>query len=359
MKLLDKYILKKFIGTFIYSISLISIVIIVFDISEKMDDFIDKHAPLKSIVFNYYCNFVPYIVNLFSPLFIFIAVVFFTSRMAARSEVIAIMSSGISFRRFLQPYLLGAFFIASLSFYFNHVVIPNANKKRLAFENTYIHNPYMNFSQNIHRQISKGTFIYMESYNTIQNTGYKFSMERMIGNTLQFKLLSDYIVWDSVKHKWKIYSYFIRRLGADGRQVLSSGNEKDTVLSFLPSDFVERLDDIQAMDYKELNNYIAQQQMKGSTNILYFQVEKYKRTAFPFATFILTLIGVSLSSRKVKGGTGLHLGIGLLIAFSFILVMQISTTFAEGGLLSPLVSVWIPNIIYGTLAVFMLRIAPK
>ncbi|NNM95332.1 MAG: YjgP/YjgQ family permease [Bacteroidia bacterium] len=359
MKKLDQYILRKFLGTFVYSISLISIVIIIFDLSEKMDDFIDKHAPIKSIVFNYYFNFVPYIVNLFSPLFTFISVVFFTSRMAARSEVIAILSSGVSFRRFLYPYFAGAFLIAALSLYFNNVVIPNANKKRLAFENTYIHNPYMNFNQNIHRQVSKGVFIYMESYNTILNTGYKFSMEKIKGQALYFKLMSDYVVWDSVKRQWKIYGYFIRRFDDLGRQSLSSGNEKDTALNFLPSDFVERLNDVEAMNHNELNNYIEEQRMQGSTNILFYEVEKYKRTAFPFATFILTLIGVSLSSRKVKGGTGLHLGMGLLIAFSFILVMRVSTTFAEGGLLSPLVSVWIPNLLYGILAFFMIRMAPK
>ncbi len=359
MKILDQYILRKFLGTFIYSIALISIVIIVFDISEKMEDFIDKHAPLKAIVFTYYCNFVPYIVNLFSPLFTFISVVFFTSRMAARSEVVAILSGGISFKRFLYPYLAGAFFIATLSFYFNHVVIPNANKKRLAFENTYVHNPYMNNSQNIHRQISKGVFIYLESFNNIQNTGYKFALERISGNLLKYKMMSDYIVWDTVKKRWKIFGYFIRRFADDGSQQVSSGGEMDTVLNFTPMDFVERLNDVEAMDYKELNSYIEQQRMQGSTNILYYEVEKYKRTAFPFATFILTFIGVSLSSRKVKGGTGLHLGIGLFIAFSFILVMQVSTTFAEGGLLSPLVSVWIPNIVYGILAFFMIRLAPK
>lgn len=359
MKKLDQYILRKFIGTFIYSISLISLVIIIFDISEKLDDFIDKHAPLKSIIFSYYCNFVPYIVNLFSPLFTFISVVFFTSRMAARSEVIAILSSGVSFRRFLLPYLGGAVIIALLSLYLNHVVIPNSNKTRLRFENRYVKNPYFNNKQNIHRQVSPGEFIYMESYNNILNTGYRFSLEKITGQTLKCKLISDYIVWDSVKKKWKIFTYFIRRFSSDGKQTLALGNEKDTALNFLPSDFIERSNDVEAMDHRELNEYIEQQRMQGSTNILYYEVEKYKRTAFPFATFILTFIAVSLSSRRVKGGTGLHLGIGLLIAFSFILMMRVSTTFAEGGLISPLVSVWIPNIIYGVLAVLMLRFAPK
>lgn len=359
MKKLDIYILRKFLGTFVYSISLISLIIIVFDISEKLDDFMGKHAPFKAIALDYYANFVPYIVNLFSPLFTFISVVFFTSRLAARTEIVAILSSGVSFRRLIYPYMVGALMIASMSFYFNHVIIPNANKTRLRFENTYVKNPYHNNRENIHRQITPGVFIYMEHYDNTINTGYRFSLEKMNGQILLYKLMSQYILWDSIKKNWKIYGYFIRTISQDGTQKIQSGNEKDTVLNFLPSDFIERLNDVEAMNYKELNQYIDQQRMQGSTNILFFEVEKYKRTAFPFATFILTFIGVALSSRKVRGGTGLHLGIGLLIAFSFILLMQVSTTFAEGGIISPLISVWIPNLIYGVLAIFMLKAAPK
>lgn|SRR6185312_852344 len=359
MKKLDIYILRKFLGTFLYSISLISILIIVFDVAEKLDDFLTKHAPVKAIVVDYYCNFVPYIVNLFSPLFTFISVVFFTSRLAARSEIVAILSSGVSFRRLLYPYMIGASLIAGLSLYFNHVIIPDANKARLRFEDTYIRMPYNNTSVNIHKQISPGVFIYMEHYNTFQNTGDKFSMEYVKGQQLKYKLLSDYIAWDSVKSRWRIFNYYIRTFDADGSEKLSSGVEKDTIFNLKPSDFKEQLIDVQAMNYKELNKYIDQERMVGSTNILYYEVEKYQRTAFPFATFILTLIGISLSSRKVRGGTGLHLGLGLLIAFSFILFMQVSTTFAEGGIISPAISVWIPNFIYGILAIFMVRIAPK
>lgn len=352
MKKLDIYILRKFIGTFIYSISLISIIIIVFDIAEKLDDFLTRHAPFKGIVIDYYCNFVPFLVNQFSPLFIFISVVFFTSRMAARSEIVAILSSGVSFRRFMYPYMLGSFLIASLSLYLNHVVIPNANKTRLRFENRYIHGQYHNNNINIHRQISPGVFIYVEVYHTESNTGEKFSLEEMNGQKLKYKLMSDNIMWDSTKKEWRVYNYFIRTIADDGSEKLSAGPEKDTVINLKPSDFAEQVNDVEAMNYKELNKYIDQQRMVGSSNILFFEVEKYKRTAFPFAAFVLTFIGVALSSRKVRGGTGLHLGIGLLVAFSFILFMQVSTTFAEGGIISPIIAVWIPNILYGLLAFF-------
>jgi len=357
MKILDKYILRKFIGTFIYAISLISVIIIVFDISEKIDAFVRWHVSLKSIVFDYYVNFVPYLVNLFSPLFTFIAVVFFTSRMTSRSEIISILSGGISFRRLLVPYMMGAAMIASLSLFLNHVVIPNANKTRIRFEDMYVRSQYYNLSTNIHKQIQPGVFIYLHNYDVVRNLGVKFALERVDKQEVRYKLMSETIMWDSVKHDWKIYNYFTRKILPGGKEVISSGMQKDSALGFDPSEFKEKLTDVEAMDHNELNQYIAQQRLEGSNNVKYFEVEKYKRTAFPFATFILTLIGFALSSRKVRGGTGLHLGVGLLIAFSFIIFMQVSTTFAEGGFISPLVSVWIPNGIYGVIAFFMIRSA--
>jgi len=357
LKKLDIYILRKFLGTFIYSIAIISVIIIIFDISEKLEGFLKHHAPFSLIVKDYYLNFIPYLVNLFSPLFTFISVVFFTSRMAARSEIIAILGAGTSFWRLLYPYMVGAFLIAMMSLYLNHFLIPDANKTRLRFESTYVNNPSSNNSTNIHKQISPGVFIYMESFNN--NMGYRFTMEHIAGQQLTYKLMAETVRWDSARKHWIIFNYFTRQINRDGTQKLASGISKDTVLNLNPSDFVERLDDVQAMNYKELNAYIDKKRMEGSTNIAAFQVEKDQRTAFPFATFILTVIGVSLSSRKVRGGTGLHLGVGLVIAFSFILFMQISTTFAAGGFISPIVSVWIPNFIYGIVAYFMLRAAPK
>jgi lipopolysaccharide export system permease protein len=359
MKKLDAYILRKFIGTFIYAISLISVIIIIFDISEKIDAFIRWHLSLKTIVFDYYVNFVPYLVNLFSPLFTFIAVVFFTSRLAARSEIVAILSGGISFRRLMVPYMIGAAMIASLSLYLNHVIIPNANKTRLRFEDAYVRSQYYNLSVHIHKQVSPGVFIYLHNYDITRNLGIKFALEQIDKQEIRYKLMSETIMWDSLKKDWKIYNYFIRKIAKDGTETSSVGMEKDTALGFYPSDFKEQLIDDEAMNYKELDQYIAQQRMEGSNNVKYYEVEKYRRTSFPFATFILTLIGVALSSRKVRGGTGLHLGLGLLIAFSFILFMQISTTFAESGYISPLISVWIPNFLYGILAFFMVRFAPK
>jgi len=357
LKKVDIYILRKFLGTFIYAVAIMSVIIIIFDISEKLEGFLKHHAPFKLIVEQYYINFIPYLVNLFSPLFTFISVVFFTSRMAARSEIISILGAGTSFWRLLYPYMIGAFLIAMMSLYLNHFLIPDANKIRLRFESTYVNGPSSNNSTNIHKQISPGVFIYMETFNNTM--GYRFTMEHIKGEEMPYKMMAETIRWDSITKHWTIFNYTIRRILSDGTQKLTSGMVKDTALNLNPADFVERLDDVQAMNYKELNAYIDKKRMEGSTNIAAFQVEKDQRTAFPFATFILTIIGVSLSSRKVRGGTGLHLGVGLMIAFSFILFMQISTTFAAGGFISPVVSVWIPNFIYGILAYFMLRMAPK
>ncbi len=360
IKRLDRYILQKFLGTFVYSVAIISVIIIIFDISEKLEAFIRHHAPFKSILKDYYLNFVPYLVNLFSPLFTFISVVFFTSRMAARSEIIAILGCGTSFWRLLYPYMIGASLIAAMSLYLNHFLIPDANKTRLRFENTYVNDRSRNVMVNIHKQISPGVNVYMEHFDNFQNIGFKFSMENIKGQTLTYKLMSETITYDSAKKSWKIFNYFIRKWMPDGTQRLYSGMNKDTVINLSPKDFEERIEDVKAMNYGELNAYIAKKRMEGSNNIAQFEVEKDQRTSFPFATFILTIIGVSLSSRKVRGGTGLHLGVGLMLAFSFILFMQVSTTFAtSGGFISPLVSVWIPNVIFGFIAYFMLRWAPK
>lgn len=358
MQKLDWYIIKKFLGTFFFSISLILLIVVVFDISEKVDDFIEKDAPLKAILLNYYLNFIPYFGNLFSPLFTFIAVIFFTSKMANNTEIIPILTSGISFNRFMRPYLLSATFLCILSFVLGNFIIPPANQNRLEFENQYFKNPYKNRDKDIHMQIEPGTFIYMESYNIQKNTGYKFSIEKFENGQLKKKLYSNYIKWDQENENWVIYNYLERTI-ENFYEHINKGQQKDTIINLKPQDFNFRLSTVETMNYFELNKFIDKEKMKGSKNLVYHQIEKHKRIAFPFATIILTIVGVAMASRKVKGGTGLHLGAGLLISFSYILFMQISTTFATNGDLSPILAVWIPNIIFTSLAVYLIKIAPK
>jgi lipopolysaccharide export system permease protein len=358
MKKLDWYIIKKFLGTFFFAIFLILIIVIIFDISEKIDDFLESEAPLKAIIFDYYLNFIPFFANLFSPLFIFISVIFFTSKIADNTEVIAILNSGMSFWRLLLPYLIAAVFLASTSFVLGNFVIPPANKTRIDFENKYIKNKFRFRGKNIHLQLQKGQYAYMESYNSTKDIGYKFSLENIKNGKLQSKLNSNYIQWDSIAGKWQVNKWQIREFLEEGEK-LSKGERLDTLINLKPSDFKTRLSKVETMNYFELNDYIKDEEIKGTANIVYHKIEKNKRMAFPFASIILTIIGVAVASRKTRGGIGMHLGAGLLISFSYILFMQISTTYATNGNLSPALAVWLPNILYLFLGMVLVLKAPK
>jgi lipopolysaccharide export system permease protein len=358
LKILDRYIIRKFLGTFFFSLALIIVIAVVFDISEKLDDFIERKAPLKAIVFDYYFNFIPYFANLFAPLFVFISVIFFTARMAANVEIVAILNSGVSFRRLLYPYFISAAMIGGLSFYFNGWVIPHSNKIKLEFENVYIKNPVEFKDRNLHRQISPGVFMYMESYNNTDNTGYRFSLEKIENGKLTWYLNSDRINWDSLSGKWRIQNYYIRTINGY-REKIVSGVRLDTTFSVKPSDFKRRLNIIDAMDTPSLSRFISEEQLQGSSNVTTFLVEKYRRMAVPFSTFILMVIGVSLSSKKIRGGIGAQLGLGITLSFTYILFMQVSNTFAISGSIPPLIAVWIPNTFFALIAIFLLRVAPK
>ena len=358
MQKLDWYIVKKFLGTFFFSISLILLIVVVFDISEKIDDFIEKDAPLRGIIFDYYLNFIPYFGNLFSPLFTFVAVIFFTSKMANNTEVISILSSGISFNRFLRPFMLSAGLLAVLSFTLSNFIIPPANSERLEFENTYIKNPYKNRDKDIHMQIKPGQFIYMQSYNTKRNIGYKFSMEQFENNELQEKLFCNYIKWNKTTENWTVHNYFIRKIEHLNEEIIE-GDTLVLTINLHPNDFNVRRSMVETMNMFQLNDYIKEERMKGSKNLVFHIIEQQKRFAYPFATLILTIVAVAMASRKVRGGIGLHLGLGLLISFAYILFMQVSTTFATNGDLSPIIAVWIPNLLFASLGLYLLKKAPK
>ncbi|MCQ2974858.1 MAG: LptF/LptG family permease [Bacteroidales bacterium] len=358
-KILDRYLMKKFLGTFFYSLVLLISIIIVFDIQEKLDDFIEKKAPFDEILFDYYLNFAPYYANMFMFLFIFISVIFFTSKLAGNSEIIAILSAGISYRRMLVPYFQSAALLALLSFFLSAYIIPPATEIRLKFENTYIKSTYQNNDRNIHRQVNDSTYLYLQSYVAQADLGYKFSWEVFNGKQLKEKLLSEYINWDSTKNKWTISNYYIKYYINDKVDSVVTGKKMDTTLAILPKDFNQRINHIETLTSPELSDYIEEQQMRGSENIEAFLVEKYKRIAFPFASFILTLIGVTLSSKKVRGGIGINLGVGLGLSFSYILFMQIFTEFAKGSTLPTLLAVWIPNIIYLIIGIVLYWRTPK
>lgn len=358
MKKLDIYIIKKFLGTFFYALLLIICIVIIFDISEKIDDFIERQVPIKIIVFDYYFNFIPYFANLFSALFTFISVIFFTSKLTSNSEVIAILSSGISFKRFLFPYFISSLILAVFSFLLINWIIPPANKSRLEFEEQWYRVKFRNKDRNIHRQIEPGVFVYMESYNNTYDIGYKFSIEKFEDGKLRSKIISDYIQWDTSLNKWKITNYLMRDF-ENGSENITQGRKIDTTLNMHPEEFSRRTSVVEAMNYQQLNAFIQEEIDIGSDNVVMWQIEKHKRFAFPFSTFILTLIGVCLSSRKTRGGIGLNIGMGILLAFSYIMFMQVSTVLATNANMNPFLAVWIPNILYSFIGLYLYFKASK
>ncbi len=348
-KILDRYIIRKFLGTYLFAIALILAITIMFDINEKLDAFLK--APLKATVFDYFVNFLPYFANQFSPLFTFIAVIFFTSKLADNSEIIAMLSTGMSFRRLMWPYMVSAAVIACATYLLSAYVIPPANVKRIEYTNTYVKNRRVDYGSNIQLQVAKGEIAYMSRYDNLQKTGYKFSLDRFEDNKLTSRLTAQSIKWDTL-HRWTVRDYMIRDFKGD-REVIRRGIRLDTVIPFEPRDFLISKNDHETMTSPELRDYISRQRERGVANIKSFEIENHRRYAMTAAAFILTVIGMSLSSRKVKGGMGVNIGIGLVLSFSYILFMTVTSTFAISGLTSPMVAMWIPNILYAVIAVVL------
>ncbi|MDA3927443.1 MAG: LptF/LptG family permease [Prolixibacteraceae bacterium] len=358
LKKLDIYIIRKFLGTFFYAIGLIISISIVFDLSENIDEFIENEAPFRAIVFDYYLNFIPYFANLFSGLFTFIAVIFFTSKMAFNSEIIALLSSGVSYNRFLRPFMISAFVIAAFSYSLGNYIIPPANRKMIDFKYDYIKKKSANRDRDIHRQIEPNVYIYMERFDSNNDYGRKFSIERFEDRKLVSKLNSDFIRWDREKKTWTITNYVIRDI--DGyKETITKGSRIDTTLAIYPEEFKTKKEDIECMNFFDLLNYIDQQKLRGVDAIEQYEVERHRRAAVPFSSFILTIMGVSLASRKIRGGLGLHLGFGILGAFTYIMFLQVTKTFAISGTISPMLSMWLPNIIYAVIAFFLYRWASR
>ncbi|HOP58346.1 MAG TPA: LptF/LptG family permease [Bacteroidales bacterium] len=359
-KIVDVYIIKKFLGTFFFSLVLIMTVAVVFDFTEKVDNFMEKAAPWQAIVFDYYPNYIPYFATLYSPLFVFIAVIFFTSRMAVNTEIIAILNSGMSFRRMMWPYFLASLVIAVLIFYLTNFIIPHSNLIRLDFEDKYYRSRARHSSvDNIHRQAAKNVYVYIESFSPVYQRGRNFTIEKFDNDgKLISKLSSPTVTWDTVTHKWTALNYVIKDINDKG-EILTRGTKIDTALTVEPRDFARDPSVVGTMTYKELNDYIELLRLQGSEELKLFLIEKHRRYANPFSVFILTLIGVSLSSKKIRGGIGMNVGIGLALSFSYIFFQQFSSQFSLKGGLSPLLGMWIPNLLYLMIALVLYRLAPK
>ena len=363
LKRLDWYIIKKFIGTYVYSIALIISISIVFDINENLAKFTTNHAPLRAIVFDYYANFVPYFANLFSPLFVFIAVIFFTSKLAGNSEIIAMLAAGTSFKRLLRPYMLSAALIAALNFYLGSFIIPKGTIIRQAFETQYKNKKKITTAQNVQLQVGKGTIAYLQQYDDNTKTGYGFSLDKFEKKKLVSHMTAATITYDTIsdsRYHWRAKNYKIRTLKGLREHIIDGmGQQIDTLIMMEPMDLVFSKGQQETFTSPELRRYISKQQERGSVNVVQYEVEYHKRIATSFASFILTIIGVSLSSRKRKGGMGLYLGIGLALSFSYILLQTVSATFAINAGTPAIVAAWIPNILYAFIAYFCYRQAPN
>jgi lipopolysaccharide export system permease protein len=359
LKILDRYILVKFLGTFFVAIALILMIAVVFDISEKIEDFVSKGASLREIVMDHYMNFLVFYGNLFSSMIVFIATIFFTSKMTARTELVAMLTGGMSFKRLLYPYFLGATLIAGISLYMSHFVIPKTNETRLNFEWRYIKDKSKERFQNLHRQIRPGHMIFLENYNTRRMSGYHFAYEHFEGQRMLSAMKSDFMRYDTVTTKWRLDNVVIRSIDEDGTQHLRRERRIDTTLALLPEDLATIIYNAEMMPTPELNEFIRAEQLRGSENVNYFIIEKHKRTSWPASTYILVLIALSLSSQKTRGGLGLNIAIGLAICVSYIFFMQISTTFATLSNFPPLLAVWLPNIFFSLLGLYLYARAPK
>lgn len=359
MKILDRYIIRNFLSTFIVSMGLILTIAVVFDVSEKIEDFVSKGASIREIFFDHYLNFLVFYGNLFSSMIVFIATIFFTSRLTARTEIVAILTGGVSFNRLLWPYFISASIVASFSFFLSHYVIPHTNQIRLAFEWRYILNKKQDRFQNIHKQIQPGHVIFMSNYNAERFSGYQFHYEHYEGQKLVSKLKSDFIRFDTIKQIWRLDNVVIRHLNVDGSEQLQTQRKLDTNLLMKPSDISTIVYNSEMMTTPELDLFISAEKARGSETVNFFLIEKYKRTSWPASTYILVLIALALSSKKTRGGLGLNIALGLTFCVAYIFFMQISTTFATLGNFPPLLAVWLPNLIFAGLAAYLYAIAPK
>lgn len=364
LKTLDRYIIKQFLGTFFFLLVLIMAIAVVFDISEKTEDFAESNATLKEIAIDYYVNFVLYYSNFFSGLFIFLAVLLFTSRLAGRSEVIAMLSSGVSFPRFVRPYFLAATFLAAISLYVNVFLLPVANRTRLAFEKAHIWNPYDLDDKHLLREVEKDVIVYMESIDMKSRTANRMSIVRWENGAIRARLEAERAIYDSVSGKWQLFNYRSRIIPPDADSLASGeriteGERMYTLIPLKPSDLGQRLAIAGALDRHELAAFIKAEKMRGGSTVAYYEVEQHQRTAAPFATFVFTLIGVGVASRRVRGGTGVHLVLGVMLILVFIFLGKLSNVAATNAGLDPFIAVWTPNVVFALIGAWIYWKAPK
>ena len=358
LKILDWYILKKFLSTFVFAVLILVSIILVIDFTEKNDDFIQENVPIAEIIFDYYINLIPFYANMLSPITVFIATVFVTAKLASHTEIVAMLSSGISFKRLLLPYIVGATFIGALIFGLIGWVIPNANKQSVAFQVKYVKSPYTYDSRNIHIKIAPDAYVFMESYNNNAHIGYNFALEQIEGTTLKSKITSNSITWDEEAGKWHMDFYTLRTFNGE-KETIFKGQDLDTTLNMQPKDFESTYKLEQTLTLPELNSLIAEKKMRGADDLEIYLVEKYERFSYPFAIIILTVIGVIVSARKARGGVGVQIALGFFLAFVFIVFVITSRSLAQVGDIPPQIAAWIPTIVFTGIGFLLYRYIPR
>lgn len=357
MKTIDWYILKKFLKAYVFVVVIIEAVVVIINITDQNENFI-KHELSVAEIAGYYVDYVPYIASMISPITVFIAVVFITSQLAQHTEIIAMLSSGISFRRLMRPYFMGALIIASISFYFGGWVIPNSNKERVAFELKYFKGPYTNTDRNMHMKIGPSSYLYLQSYNNHSDIGYRFTLETIDSMQVKERLTARHIKWQDKTENWRLTDWTLRRF--DGiHEYYKVGKEMDTTLRIKPKDFESDYNRFETLTMNELSGYISELGLRGADDIIVYKIERYLRFTAPFAAFVLTFIGVMVAARKVRGGAGFQIAIGFLLAFIYIIFYLFSRTTAENGGLNPLLAVWIPNIVFFFIGLLLYRTVPR
>jgi lipopolysaccharide export system permease protein len=358
LKVIDWYIIKKYLGTFVFTLGVFSVIMVVFDISEHLDNFLKKQTSIHDIAFQYYAGFIPFYLNYLSPLINFLAVILFTAKMANQTEIVPILTSKASFTRFLRPYFISATLLFIVSFFANVYLIPYTNRLKVDFENTHFSDSDPSKSD-VHIQLDKQTYVYVKSYNSTDKTGFMFIMEKFNGDEMKEKLVANRIIYDSVKRIWSIKDYTLRTINGLKEHMVWHGFSKDTTLDMRPEDFEIHDNAYSAMSMKKLNTNIDKAQLRGTGELTDMLFEKYHRFVYPLSTYVLTLIGVSLSSRKVRGGVGLPLGIGIILCFTYIIVERFALVFSIKGGAPPLISVFVPNVLFGLFGYYLLLKAPK
>jgi lipopolysaccharide export system permease protein len=357
MKKLDGYILKQFLRSFFFVVIVLVLIICVIDFTEKNDDFIEKQVS-GALIWKYYSTFFPYMSSLLTPITVFIATVFVTSKLSAKSEVIAMLASGISFRRLMYPYFLGAIIVAILSFYLNSYVIPDANKFRISFELEYVKKPFYFSERNIHFKIAENDYIYMDRYNNQRDVGYRVTLERIEDEKVLEKLHANSIRWDTASHKWQLVTWQRRQI-YDTIEVITKGRQMDTLLNLYPNDFDNKEKLWETLTMGELNDYITLQQSRGADDVQIYQIEKYIRFMQPFTVLVLTFIGLIVSARKTRRGSGFQIALGFFIAFGFIIFFILARAIAEANTLNPILAVWLPNIVFSAVGLLMYHTVPR